>query len=66
MRLQGMYYAFKTSIENLHVESMTTDQFVPWLVNSEWGDRRNKAVERAVKAAGVRYKASEPSLQESH
>lgn len=58
MRLQGMYYAFKTSIENLHMESMTTDQFVSWLVNSEWDDRHNRAVERAVKAAGFRYKAN--------
>ncbi len=58
MRLQGMYYAFKTSIENMRVENMTIDQFVSWLVDSEWDDRRNRAVERAVKAAGFRYKAN--------
>lgn len=58
MRLQGMYYAFKTSIENMRVENMTLDQFVSWLVDSEWDDRRNRAVERAVKAAGFRYKAN--------
>lgn len=36
MRLQGMYYAFKTSLETLRMESMTIDQFVSWLVSSEW------------------------------
>ena len=39
MRLQGMYYAFKTSLETLRMESMTIDQFVSWLVSSEWDDR---------------------------
>ena len=28
MRLQGMYNAFKTSMESFKTESMTTDQFV--------------------------------------
>lgn len=37
---------------------MTIDQFVSWLVDSKWDDRRNRAVERAVKAAGFRYKAN--------
>lgn len=42
----------------MRVENMTIDQFVSWLVDSEWDDRRNRAVERAVKAAGFRYKAN--------
>ena len=58
MRLQGMYYAFKTSLETLRMESMTIDQFVSWLVSSEWDDRRNRAVERAIKSASFRYKAN--------
>ncbi|KAA6339004.1 Insertion sequence putative ATP-binding protein [termite gut metagenome] len=58
MRLQGMYYAFKTSLERMHQESMTLDQFVAWLVSSEWDDRQNRAVERAIKSASFRYKAS--------
>lgn len=37
---------------------MTIDQFVSWLVSSEWDDRRNRAVERAVKSANFRYKAN--------
>lgn len=58
MRLSGMYYAFKTSLETLHGERMTIDQFVSWLVTSEWDDRRNRSIERAVKGASFRYKAS--------
>jgi DNA replication protein DnaC len=57
MRLQGMYYAFKTSLEKMSGESMTVDQFVSWLITSEWDDRRNRSIERAVKQAGFRYKA---------
>jgi DNA replication protein DnaC len=57
MRLQGMYYAFKTSLEHLSTDSMTIDQFVCWLVNSEWDDRHNRSVERSIKSANFRYKA---------
>ena len=38
--------------------TVTIDQFVSWLVNNEWDDRRNRAVERAVKSANFRYKAN--------
>ena len=58
MRLQGMYYAFKTSLERMNQESMTIDQFVAWLVSSEWDDRHNRTIVRSVKNAGFRYKAS--------
>jgi DNA replication protein DnaC len=58
MRLFGMHDAFKTSLENTLKEQMTQDQFVAHLVESEWDNRRNRAVERAVKAAAFRYNAS--------
>lgn len=58
MRLQGMYYAFKTSLERMDQVGMTIDQFVAWLVCSEWDDRRNRNIGRAVKNADFRYKAS--------
>ena len=54
MRLQGMYNAFKTSMESFKTESMTTDQFVAWLVSNEWDDRCNRMIEQA----SFRYKAS--------
>lgn len=58
MRLFGMYDAFKTNLESSIKESLTPDQFVSLLVASEWDDRKNSAVERAVRMANFRYKAS--------
>lgn len=57
MRLYGMYDAFKTSLENTLKEQMTQDQFIFHLVSSEWDNRRNRAIERAIKAANFRYNA---------
>lgn len=58
MRMYGMRDAFKVSLENTIKESMTQDQFVGHLVFSEWDNRRNRAIERAVKAAQFRYNAT--------
>lgn len=58
MRLYGMRDTFKTSLENTLKEQMTQDQFVAHLVASEWDNRRNRVVERAIKAAAFRYNAS--------
>ena len=58
MRLLGMYNAFKISMERFKTESMTTDQFVAWLVSNEWDDRCNRMIERLIKQASFRYKAS--------
>jgi DNA replication protein DnaC len=57
MHLYGMHDAFKTSLENTLKEQMTQDQFIAHLVASEWDNRRNRAIERAVKAALFRYNA---------
>lgn len=58
MRLFGMHDAFKTNLESSVKESLTSDQFVSLLVANEWDDRKNRAVERAVRVANFRYKAS--------
>jgi DNA replication protein DnaC len=58
LRLFGMYDAFKTNLETSVKESLTADQFIALLVASQWDDRRNRSVERAVRIAGFRYKAS--------
>ncbi len=58
MRLFGMYEAFKTNLEGVVKETLTPDQFISLLVNSEWDDRRNRTVDRMVKLASFRYKAS--------
>jgi DNA replication protein DnaC len=58
MRMFGMHDAFKTSLENTLKEQMTQDQFVFHLVSSEWDNRRNRSIDRAVKAAMFRYNAT--------
>jgi DNA replication protein DnaC len=58
LRLQGMFHAFKTSLETRQKETMTIDQFVSWLVISEWDDRRNRSIERAIRYANFRHKAA--------
>ena len=58
MRLYGMYDAFKTNVESSVKEALTPDQFIALLVNSEWDDRRNRTVERSIRSANFRYKAS--------
>lgn len=58
LRLYGMYDAFKTSLETTIKESMTQDQFISHLVASEWDNRQNRAIERAIKSAAFRYSAS--------
>jgi DNA replication protein DnaC len=58
LRLYGMYDAFKTNLETSVKDALTADQFISLLVASEWDDRRNRSVERAIRIASFRYKAS--------
>lgn len=46
-------------------KSLTADQFIALLVASEWDDRRNRAIERAIRVAGFRYKAALEQLDYS-
>lgn len=58
MRLFGMYRAFKTSIELAKNEQLTSDEMTALLVDSEWDDRHNRSIERTLKNARFRYKAT--------
>jgi DNA replication protein DnaC len=58
LRFFGMHDAFKTSIESHIKETLTQDQLVALLINSEWDDRKNRNIERSMKLANFRYKAS--------
>lgn len=65
MRLFGMYEAFRTNLEGSIKETLTPDQFIAMLVNSEWDDRKNKSISRLIKLANFRYKASLEQLDYS-
>lgn len=58
MRLYGMHDAFKNSLETTLKETLSADEFIRDLVNSEWDDRQNRTINRLTRLAGFRYKAS--------
>jgi len=58
MRLYGMHGAFKTAIETGKTDDYTIDQFVSMITDSEWDDRNNRKIERAIKNARFHYKST--------
>lgn len=65
MRLLGMHRAFKTSLETSTNETCTADELVASLIDSEWDDRQNRTIERSLRNARFRYKASIEQLEYS-
>jgi DNA replication protein DnaC len=63
MNLFGMHRAFKTSIESGKTDNYTPDEMAGHLIDSEWDDRKNRSIERQLKNARFRYKASVEELQ---
>jgi len=63
MSLFGMHRAFKTSLESGKTENYTPDEMISCLINAEWDDRKNRSIERQVKNAKFRYKASVEEIQ---
>jgi DNA replication protein DnaC len=58
MRLFGMHRAFKTSLETQKAELLTADEMTALLVDSEWDDRHNRSIDRGLRNARFRYKAT--------
>jgi DNA replication protein DnaC len=58
MRLGGMHRAFKMSIESAKNEQLTADEMTSLLVETEWDDRHNRTIDRTMKNARFRYKAT--------
>jgi DNA replication protein DnaC len=58
MKLYGMVRAFRTSLESGNAEKYTSDEFLSILIESEWDERYNRKLDRSVKNARFRYKAS--------
>lgn len=58
LRLLGMHGAFRTAIETGKTDGYTIDQFVAMLTEAEWDDRQTRRIERGIKSARFRYKAS--------
>ena len=58
MRLLGMHLAFETSIQTRQMELFTNDELVHHLIQAEWDDRQYRHLQRGLKNANFRYKAS--------
>jgi DNA replication protein DnaC len=63
MKFFGMASAFRTIIEDDRSESLTADELVALLVESEWDDRNNRRIERHLRNAKFRYRAN---LEQTH
>ena len=63
MRLHGMHRLFKTIAEGTLPDELTPDELVGALVDNEWDDRHNRTIERGLKNARFRYKASIEALE---
>jgi len=58
MKFYGMLRAFQTSLESGKMNDLTPDEMISHLINEEWDDRFNRKIERSMKNARFRYKAS--------
>lgn len=58
MKFFGMFRAFKTSLEGEQNQTCSPDEMVATLIEAEWDDRQNRAIERQLKNARFRYKAA--------
>ena len=58
MRLLGMVRAFQLTLESGKNEKFTADEMVVHLIDSEWDERYNRRLDRSIKEARFRYKAS--------
>jgi len=58
MRLYGMARAFRATMETGVKHSFTSDELLSHLVDTEWDDRHNRKLDRLIRAARFRYRAS--------
>jgi len=58
MKLSGMARAFTTSLESGDAVKCTADELLSILIDSEWDERYNRKLERTIKGARFRYKAT--------
>lgn len=64
MRFWGMHRAFRTSLEQPE-QTYTADEMAALLIDSEWDDRHNRSIERSMRNARFRYKATIEQLDYS-
>lgn len=58
MKLYGMYRNFKNVLDSPKAGVLTGDELLSQLIDCEWDERHNRSVERSLRNAKFRYKAS--------
>jgi len=66
MKLHGMKQAFELSMEANQSGKITPDELIAILIEAEYNDRQNRRLERLLKAAKFRYRATVEELNFSH
>lgn len=62
LRLWGMARAYETSLENDKLLTLSADELVNMLIESEWDDRQNRNIERRLHNARFRYQSCMESI----
>lgn len=62
MKLYGMAGTFHANVESGKWETFTPDELISMLVEAEWDERNNRKLDRSLKNAHFRYKASVEQL----
>lgn len=62
MKLHGMAGTFSANVETGKWEKYTADELIALLIEAEWDERHNRKLDRSLKTARFRYKASVEQL----
>ena len=62
MKLYGMSRSFSHATESGSMASLTPDELISLLVENEWDDRQNRRMDRSLRGARFRYKATVEEL----
>lgn len=62
MKLHGMAGTFSANVETGKWEKYTADELIAMLIEAEWDERHNRKLDRSLKNAKFRYKASVEQL----
>ena len=58
MKLYGMVRSFKHVTQTPSMDQLTPDELIHLLVENEWDERKNRSMERSLRNARFRYKAT--------
>lgn len=66
MRLGAMASLHLQHLKDNRIESVTADEYLALLADHQWEDRQNRKIERLIKQAGFRQKASLAEINYAH